>query len=175
MMAPKGLPVETQRLLIRAMAVEDAAFILDLLNEPSFLANIGDKGVRTLEDALAYIQTAGWDNYATFGFGMNTVELIDTSTRIGICGLLQRDWLELPDLGFAYLESFHGQGLATEAAAAMLRVAFHTIDLPGVCAITSMTNDASVGVLTKNGFIEGAPIRKPSDGPEIRYLVRTRP
>lgn len=175
MMGPKGLPVETARLLIRPMMVEDAAFILELLNEPSFLANIGDKQVRSLEDALGYIQSAGWDNYATFGFGMNTVELSDTSTRIGICGLLQRDWLDHPDLGFAYLEPFHGQGLATEAAAAMLDVAFDALDLPGVCAITSMTNDASVGVLTKNGFVEGPPIQKPPDGPEIRYLERSRP
>ncbi|MDA0875510.1 MAG: GNAT family N-acetyltransferase [Bacteroidetes bacterium] len=174
-MGPKGLPVETERLLIRPMAVEDAAFILELLNEPTFLANIGDKQVRSLEDALGYIQTAGWDNYDRFGFGMNTVELNDSSTRIGICGLLQRDWLDLPDLGFAYLASFHGQGLATEAAGAMLEVAFDALGLSGVCAITSMTNDASVGVLTKNGFAEGPPIQKPPDGPKIRYLERSRP
>ncbi len=172
---PVGLPFETDRLLIRPMAVEDAAFILELLNEPSFLANIGDKGVRSLEDALGYIQSAGWDNYERFGFGMNTVELIDTSTRIGICGLLQRDWLPSPDLGFAYLEPFHGRGHATEAAGGMLDVAFGTMQLPAVCAITSVTNEASVGVLRKNGFREGSPVQKPDTGAEIRYLERSRP
>jgi RimJ/RimL family protein N-acetyltransferase len=172
-MDPAGLPRETDRLLIRPMAVEDAAFILELLNEPSFLANIGDKGVRSLEDALGYIQTAGWDNYARFGFGMNTVELTDASTRIGICGLLKRDWLTSPDLGFAYLESFHGQGYASEAAGAMLEVAAGALGLSGVCAITSFTNEASAGVLRKSGFHEGASVQKPEGGPEIRFFERT--
>lgn len=175
MRPPVGLPTETDRLLLRPMAVEDAAFILELLNEPSFLANIGDKEVRTLQDALGYIQSAGWDNYDRFGFGMNTVELIDTSTRIGICGLLQRDWLSSPDLGFAYLESFHGQGFGSEAAGGMLDIAFGALGLTSVCAITSMTNEASVGVLRKNGFREGAPVRKTPDGPDIRYLECSRP
>lgn len=172
-MDPAGLPTETDRLLIRPMAVEDAAFILELLNEPSFLANIGDKGVRSLEDALGYIQTAGWDNYARHGFGMHIVELSDTSTRIGICGLLKRDWLQSPDLGFAYLESFHGQGYGTEAAGAMLDVASDVLGLPAICAITSFTNEASAGVLRKNGFREGSPVRKPDGGPEIRFFERT--
>ena len=107
----RGLPVETERLLIRPMQSEDAAFIMELLNEPDFLENIGDKGVRSIRDALGYIQSAGWDNYRKHGFGMNTVELVDASSRIGICGLLQRDTLDHPDVGFAYLAAFHGNGL----------------------------------------------------------------
>ena len=91
--------IETKRLFIRRMQAEDAAFIVELLNDASFLANIGDKGVRTLEDALGYIQSAGWDNYTEFGFGMNTVELADSAARIGICGLLKRPTLDHPDPG----------------------------------------------------------------------------
>jgi len=169
---PRGLPFETERLFVRPMQVDDAAFILELLNEPSFLENIGDKGVRTLEDALGYIQSAGWDNYATYGFGMNTVELSDTSTRIGICGLLQRDSLDQPDLGFAYLEAFHGQGFATEAGQGMLRVGREALSLPKVCAFTAVTNEASVHVLEKLGLEGGASRLLTEDGPEIRYFER---
>ena len=155
------------------MQVDDAAFLLELLNEPSFLENIGDKGVRTLEDALGYIQTAGWDNYERFGFGMNTVELSDTSTRIGICGLLQRDTLDFPDLGFAYLEAFHGNGYATEAGHGMLAVALESLRLDKVCAFTAITNEASVHVLEKLGLQGGASRLLSDDGPEIRYFERT--
>lgn len=169
---PEGLPFETERLFVRPMQVDDAAFILELLNEPSFLENIGDKGVRTLEDALGYIQSAGWDNYSTHGFGMNTVELSDASTRIGICGLLQRDSLDQPDLGFAYLEAFHGQGFATEAGRGMLQVAREALSLPTVCAFTAVTNEPSVHVLEKLGLKGGASRLLTDDGPEIRYFER---
>lgn len=169
---PKGLPFETERLFVRPMQVDDAAFILELLNEPSFVENIGDKGVRTIEDALGYIQSAGWDNYAKHGFGMNTVELADASTRIGICGLLQRDSLNHPDLGFAYLEAFHGLGFATEAGRGMLRIARESLSLQKVCAFTAITNEASVHVLEKLGMKGGASRLLSDDGPEIRYFER---
>lgn len=169
---PPGLPLETERLFIRPMQSDDAAFILELLNEPSFMDNIGDKGVRTLEDALGYIQTAGWDNYATRGFGMNTVELADSSARIGICGLLTREALEHPDVGFALLSRFHGHGYATEAALGMIDVARRELKLPRVSAITSESNDASVRVLLKLGMKEGEQIQLSADGPPIRYFER---
>ena len=169
----RGVPVETERLLIRPMQSEDAAFILELLNEPDFIDNIGDKGVRSLEDALGYIQSAGWNNYREHGFGMNTVELVDASTRLGICGLLQRDALDCPDVGFAYLAAFHGKGYATEAGKAMVEVARSEFGLKKVCAFTAITNEASVRVLRKLG-LEGGEERPLSDGgPEIRYFERS--
>lgn len=170
---PRGLPTETARLHIRAMQSDDAAFILDLLNEPDFLANIGDKKVRTMEDALGYIQSAGWDNYERFGFGMNTVELADTSLRIGICGLLKRDALPYPDIGFAFLGSFHGQGYATESAEQMLTIATSVHGLRGMSAITSLHNDASVGVLRKLGMMEGERLHLQPDHPALRYFERS--
>jgi len=169
----RGLPIETDRLLIRPMISDDAAFILELLNEPDFIENIGDKGVRTLEDALGYIQSAGWENYQRFGFGMNTVELVDASTRIGICGLLQRETLDHPDVGFAYLKAFHGVGYATEAGQGMLTVAKDVIGLSRVCAFTAVTNEASVRVLLKLGLEGGDHKHLSDDGPEIRYFERT--
>ena len=173
MTKPTGLPIETDRLFVRPMQADDAAFILELLNQPSFLENIGDKQVRTLEDALGYIQTAGWDNYERFGFGMNTVELIDTSTRIGICGLLQRDTLDHPDVGFAYLEAFHVLGYATEAGRGMLEAARSYLHLTKVCAFTAITNEASVHVLEKLGLQGGASRLLTENGPEIRYFEQS--
>ena len=170
---PGGLPTETVRLHIRAMQSDDAAFILELLNEPAFLANIGDKQVRTLDDALGYIQSAGWDNYKRFGFGMNTVELADTAVRIGICGLFKRDALPYPDIGFAFLGSFHGQGYATESAGQMLTIATSVHGLRGVSAITSLHNDASVGVLRKLGMMEGERVQLQPDNPALRYFERS--
>lgn len=175
MTTPPGLPVETDRLYLRPMQVDDAAFILELLNEPSFMENIGDKGVRSLEDALGYIQTAGWENYRMHSFGMNTVELKDSSARIGICGLLKRDHLDHPDIGFAYLEVFHGHGYATEAALAMLDVAGNALGLSRVAAFTAMDNESSVHVLGKLGMTEGPNMQMPDDGPTIRYFERPLP
>ena len=169
----RGLPVETERLLIRPMHSDDAAFILELLNEPDFVENIGDKGIRSLEDALGYIQSAGWDNYRIHGFGMNTVELVDASTRIGICGLLQRDTLDHPDVGFAYLAAFHGKGYATEAGHAMIEIARSELGLKQVCAFTAVTNEPSVRVLLKLGLQGGEHRHLADDGPEIRYFERT--
>lgn len=167
---PAGLPYETARLFIRPMQSDDAAFILELLNEPSFMDNIGDKGVRSLEDALGYIQSAGWDNYARLGFGMNTVELSDSSARIGICGLLSRDALDHPDVGFALLSRYHGRGFATEAVDGMLQVAREDLALQCVSAITSPSNEASVRVLIKSGLIEGEPVSLSADGGPLRYF-----
>jgi len=161
--------IETERLFIRRMQAEDAAFIVELLNDASFLANIGDKGVRTLEDALGYIQSAGWDNYAEFGFGMNTVELADSAARIGICGLLKRPTLDHPDIGFAFLTPYHGKGYATEAAAGMMRHAHVDLGIPIVAAITSIGHDASAHVLRKIGVLPAGTVRLAEDGPEISY------
>ena len=135
----------------------DALFIIDLLNEPSFIENIGDKGVRTTEEALGYIQTAGTENYAKHGFGMFRVSVKDTERAteraIGICGLLQRDFLAYPDLGFAFLERYHNQGFGTEAADAITGWATRTLQIRRLAAFTSLTNVASIRVLEKVGFI----------------------
>ncbi len=170
MSASAGLPLTTERLFIRPMQTDDAAFIVDLLNDPSFLANIGDKGVRTLEDALGYIQTAGWDNYERFGYGMYTVELSDSGVRIGICGLLKRESLDDPDVGFALLEAHHGNGYATESAQGMLRHAREGLGLTKVCAITSLGNEPSANVLAKIGVLPAGTVRLTDDGPEIAYF-----
>lgn len=112
--------IETQRLFVRRMTVDDAPFILTLLNEPSFLQYIGDKKVRNLEDARQYILNGPIASYERYGFGQLLVELRDTRTPIGMCGILQRAELPDPDIGFALLPDFWNKGFAFEAASAVL-------------------------------------------------------
>src|SRR5205809_1402527 len=102
--------LETDRLQLRLLSVDDAEFILRLLNEPSFIQNIGDRGVRTLDDARAYITNGPIASYEKHGFGLLLVQLKTTGTPIGICGLLKRDALPEPDIGYALLPEFWSNG-----------------------------------------------------------------
>ena len=147
-----SLSIQTERLHVRELRLNDVSFIVRLLNEPSFLKNIGDKGVRTEQDAELYIREAGFRKYSEFGFGMFLVEKRVDATPIGICGLLQRDFLPNPDLGFAFLESAHGAGFGTEAARGVMSWATREVRLKKLSAFTSISNAASIRVLLKNGF-----------------------
>src|SRR5690349_9858902 len=112
--------IETPRLHIRPFSFNDAPFILRLLNEPSFLQHIGDKGVRDLEGAKVYLTNGPMASYARHGHGLMAVVLKATGEPIGMCGLLKRDNLEHPDLGYAFLPEFWSKGYAREAAKATL-------------------------------------------------------
>ena len=109
--------LETERLRLRRLTVDDAAFILELVNDPSWLRFIGDRGVRNLDDARSYILKGPVASYEKHGFGLWLVELKAEATPIGICGLLQRDTLPDVDIGFALLPQFCGQGYAVRGRA----------------------------------------------------------
>src|SRR3954463_1726291 len=98
--------LETDRLILRHLSTADAEFILELLNDPSFLRYIGDKQVRTLEDARRYVLDGPVKSYERYGFGLNLVELKSEAKPIGICGILKRDTLPDPDIGFAFLPAY---------------------------------------------------------------------
>lgn len=158
--------METQRLLLRRFTVDDAGFILTLLNEPSFLRYIGDKKVRNLDDARQYILNGPVASYEQNGFGLCLVELRESHTAIGMCGLLKRKELPDPDIGFALLPDFWNKGFAFEAATAVLNDARERLKLERILAITSVDNDASINLLQRLGFtLEGirklAPDREP--------------
>ena len=144
--------LETERLILRHFNPDDAPFILALLNEPSFLTYIGDKKVRTLEDARQYIQNGPVATYAQHGFGLYQVEIKDSHTPIGMCGLLKREELPHPDIGFAFLPDFWNKGFAYEAAAAVLKDARERLHLDGLLAIVNPDNYASIKLLEKLGF-----------------------
>jgi RimJ/RimL family protein N-acetyltransferase len=144
--------LETERLILRHFNPDDARFILALLNEPSFLRYIGDKKVRTLEDARQYILNGPVATYARHGFGLYQVELKDLHTPIGMCGLLKREELPRPDIGFAFLPDFWNKGFAYEAATAVLTDARERLQLDGLVAIVNPDNEASIRLLEKLGF-----------------------
>jgi RimJ/RimL family protein N-acetyltransferase len=143
--------LETERLVLRRIDVDDAPFILRLLNEPSFLRFIGDKGVRNLDDARAYIVSGPLDMYARFGHGLYLVKLRD-GTSIGMCGLIRRATLADADIGFAFLPEFWGRGYAYEAARAVLDYGARALGLTRIVAIASQDNLASAKLLGKLGL-----------------------
>lgn len=161
--------LETERLSLRKLTVEDAEFILALLNEPSFLRYIGDKKVRNLDDAGQYILNGPVASYERHGFGLNCVELRESHTPIGMCGLLKREELPDPDIGFALLPDFWNQGFAFEAADAVLKDVSH---LPRILAITSLDNEASINLLQRLGFRFERVVQLSPDGEQLRLFIR---
>lgn len=134
------------------MARSDAAFVLALLNEPSFIRHIGDRKIRSLEAATDYIETGPWSRPGGPGIGLRVVELRESGDAIGICGLLKRDTLVAPDIGFAFLPAYWSRGYAMEAAAAVLRHGREALGHPRIMAIVSPDNAASIRLLEKLGL-----------------------
>lgn len=163
----------TERLLLRPAVADDADFLLELLNSPAFLANIGDRNVRTPEQATRYLETAPVFDYGPDGFGFNIVELRATGDRAGICGLVKRETLDDVDLGYAILERFGRRGLATEAARAALEHAQGVLGLVRVVAIVSPENAASRRVLEAIGMRLERQLRLP--GHEHETCLYARP
>jgi [ribosomal protein S5]-alanine N-acetyltransferase len=144
--------LETERLAIRQLTEDDAAFILELLNEPSFIQNIADRGVRTLDDAVQYIVNGPRASYERNGFGLFMVELKDSGVPIGMCGLIKRDSLEDVDIGYALLPRFWSQGYAYEAASAVMDYGCNVLNIPRIVGITAPDNQGSIRVLEKLGL-----------------------
>jgi RimJ/RimL family protein N-acetyltransferase len=143
--------LETRRLTLRQFKNEDARFILELVNTPGWLEFIGDRNIHTEEDAINYLQNGPIKSYRENGFGSSMVELKD-GTAIGMCGILKRDCLENPDIGFAFLPVYIGKGYAFEMAKATLDHATHQLKLNTICAITDPNNKRSIQLLEKIGL-----------------------
>jgi [ribosomal protein S5]-alanine N-acetyltransferase len=155
------------------MTVRDAEFILELLNEPPFIKNIGDRGVRTTSDARAYILNGPVASYEQYGFGLCLVVLKESGEAVGICGLLKRETLEDVDIGFAFLEKHWGQGYATESATAVMEYGRNVIGLKRIVAITSPDNDASGKVLEKIGLRFEKMMRMKGEDKETKLFGST--
>ena len=162
--------LETERLVLRQFTFEDADFILRLLNEPSFIQNIGDRGVRTLEDARSYILRVPIASYEKNGFGLYLVILKESGKSIGMCGLIKRDQLEDVDIGYAFLPEFWSKGYAVEAALAVKEYARDVIGLKRLIAITDPENQASIRVLEKIGLRFEKVVRLSEDDIELKLL-----
>ena len=167
------MTIETAHLRIRTLGPADAPFIVSLLNDPAFLHFIGDRGVRTAADAVSYIEQGPAASHARFGFGLSAVEARDTAEPIGICGLLQRDHLDAPDLGFAFLPAFRGRGLAFESATAVLDDASARLGIRRVLAIVQADNIASIRLLERLAFRFERAMPASPDSPEVHLYGRT--
>lgn len=166
--------IETARLRLRRFGEQEAeepGFILQLLNEPLFVRHIGDRGVRSIEAASAYIAMGPVASYARHGLGLLRLELCETGESIGVCGLVKREGLEHPDLGYALLPAYRGQGFAAEAAAAVLAHARDVLELQCVLAITGPDNLASITLLSRLGFSCEGTTRLDPDGPDLKLYA----
>jgi ribosomal-protein-alanine N-acetyltransferase len=163
---------KTERTIVRQMAPADAPFICRLLNEPSWLENIGDRGVRTPEDAEKYIRTAVMATYETLGFGMYLVESRLGAGSLGIAGLVKRATLNEPDLGVALLPEFCRMGYASEAATAVIAHAEETLRIPRLLAIATPSNQPSIRLLEKLGFRFERIVRFAPEDRDLRLYAR---
>jgi ribosomal-protein-alanine N-acetyltransferase len=164
-------PFETERLCVEQFTLDDASFILELLNEPDFIRNIADKGVRDVADAHTYLRDGPLAMYASHGHGLYKVSLKRTGEPIGMCGLIRRDTLEHPDLGYAFLRRHHGQGYAYESGIAVLVRARQQLKMSRIVAITTLENVESIRVLEKLGFQYESDLDIPGHGRPSRYFV----
>lgn len=162
--------LETERTILRKVTNNDAGFILDLLNQPSFIRYIGDRNVRTAPDALDYIESRFIKIYKQFGFGMWAVELKDNQMPIGICGFVKRDSLPDADIGFAFLAQFERKGYALESADAAMKYARDVLGLRRVLAITSKDNESSGKLLAKINFKFERLIKLSHDAEELKLF-----
>jgi len=166
-----GLIIETERLSLDELTTgRDEAFILELLNDPGFLKNIGDRGVRDLETARGYIENIG-KSYAQNGFGLWRVVETATGLPRGLCGLVRRDGLDHPDVGYAFLPAARGKGYAVEAAQATLDHGRRALGMGRIVAIVTPGNLASIKVLERIGLTAAGMIRLPGRDDESAYFV----
>ena len=144
--------IVTERLVLREVNINDADFILDLLNSKGWLQFIGDRNVRSLPDAEKYIADRIIKSYIDHGLGLYLVELKTSGTAIGLCGLIKRDTLDDIDIGFAFLPEYNGFGYAFEAAISTLQFAFESLEINRLVAITTPDNINSIKLLEKIGM-----------------------
>lgn len=163
---------ETARLRLRRFESGDAAFIVELLNQPSFIRYIGDRGVHSEDDARRYLEAGPLASYAGPGYGLYGVELKASGAPIGMCGLLKRETLDAPDLGFAFLPAYEGHGYAHEAALAALEDARAQHGVARVLAITKPDNARSMRLLLRLGFVRQGVVELPAHGGPSALFAR---
>ncbi len=159
--------LSTSRLLLQRFTESDAPFILELLNDSDWLRFIGDKSVRTLDDAQRYLVNGPVAMYARAGFGLWRVDLQDSHMPIGMCGLIRRDGVADVDIGFAFLPAFRAKGYAREAAWATLAYGHGTLGLKRIVGFTAPDNLSSIQLLEKIGMRRERTVTLPDSTEEL--------
>ncbi len=159
--------LETDRLQLRELTPADAPFIVELVNTPGWIKYIGERNIKTIEQAIQYLDTGPIKSYRENGFGLWLVEWKENKKPIGMCGFLKRDYLDHPDIGFAFLPDYYGKGFAHEAAQACLSYAQNQLKLKIICAITLPGNRNSIKLLEKIGLKYVQPFLMPVNKEEL--------
>lgn len=159
--------IETERLILRKFMVDDASFILKLLNTPSWLRFIGDRNVHNVEEAEQFLLNGYLKSYETHGFGFYAAIEKSTQNPIGMCGLVKRNTLEDVDIGFAFMPEFMGKGYGFEAASATLNYAENVLKLEKVIAIVDPENAVSIALIKKIGLQFERLVRLSADDIEL--------
>jgi len=144
--------IETERVVLRKFTIDDAAFMLEMLNTPTWLRFIGDRNVKTLEEAENYLLNGNIRSYQEYGFGFYVVVIKETQESIGICGIVKREGLEDVDIGFAFFQQFMGKGYGYEAGSATLNYALNDLKIKKIVAIVDPENVVSIALLKKIGL-----------------------
>lgn len=144
--------IATERLLLRPFTLQNSDFILELLNTEGWIKYIGDRNVKTTEQAREYLENGPLKSYQTNGFGLSLVQLKANNKPIGMCGLIKRDYLDHPDIGFAFLPNYTGKGYAYEVAKRTIQYAMNELQKENILAITLPENSSSIRLLVKLGF-----------------------
>lgn len=145
--------IETERLFLRKFTLDDADFMLEMLNTPTWLRFIGDRGVRTVEEAMEYLRNGNIRSYREYGFGFYVVVIKETQESIGICGIVKREGLEDIDIGFAFFPQFMSKGYGYESASATLNYALNDLKIKRIVAIIDPENVSSIGLIKKIGLV----------------------
>lgn len=159
--------LETERLYLRRITLDDADLMLAIWNDPAFIRNVGDRGIRTLEQARDAVQSGALRLYEDYGYGPFAMVQKSDEVRVGICGLFKRDFLDHPDIGFALLPGYREQGFAGEASVAVVRHARDDLGLEEITAIVAPGNASSIALLEKLGLSFSGMTTMPGDGDEI--------
>lgn len=166
--------LETERLILRQFTLDDAPFILELLNTPTWLQFIGDRNVHSIEDAEKYLLNGSMKSYAENGFGFYAVVDKTTLQTIGMCGLIKRDTLPDIDIGFAFLPNLISKGFGYEIASATLDYAFNVLKIKRIIAIVNPDNEKSIGLIKKIRMQFEEMIKFGDDGKELMLFGKTR-
>ncbi|MGI9263421.1 MAG: GNAT family N-acetyltransferase [Gammaproteobacteria bacterium] len=159
--------LETARLFLRRVTHADADLLLAVWNDPAFIRNVGDRGVRTISEAVEAMDSGALKLYADHGYGPYAMVRKVDGTRLGICGLFKRDNLDHPDIGFGVLPDYCGEGYASEASFAVLAHARDDLGIATLTAIVSKGNAPSIGLIEKLGLVFVKMITMPGEDEEI--------
>lgn len=161
--------IETERLFLKIAKIEDAEFFLKLYSEPKFIKNIGDRNLKTIEDAANYIKEKFQPQFENKGFGNYVMIRKSDNVKIGAVGIFIREGLEIPDIGFSVLEEFHNFGYAFEAADALKNIIFKDFNFEKLSAITTEDNISSQKLIEKLGLKYIKMVEFPGDDKLLRY------